>query len=75
MDLFDIIIIIGGIVVEIILLLRYKVLYKKLNKLNGTGRMADIETAHSHIKFVRLLLVFVPLMLVLSLTDMLKFFI
>lgn len=75
MDSFDVIIIIGGIVVEIILLLRYKVLYNKFKKLNGTGRISDIEATLSYIKFVRLLLVFVPLMLILSLTNILKFII
>jgi hypothetical protein len=75
MELIDIIIIIGGIVVEIILFLRYKVLHKKSKKLYGTGRMTDIEIVHYYIKFVRLLLVSVPLLLVLSLTDILKFII
>ncbi len=75
MDSLDVNIIVGGIVVEIILLLRYKVLYNKFKRLNGTGRISDIEVTLSYIKFVRVLLVFVPLMLVLSLTDMLKFII
>jgi hypothetical protein len=73
MDSFDVIIIIGGIVVEIILLLRYKVLHNKFKSLNGTGRIRDIEITLSYMKFVKLLLAFVPLLLVLSLTDILKF--
>ena len=75
MDLLDIIIIAGGIIVEIILYLRYKALYHKSKKLFGTGRMVDIEITSYYIKFVRVLLVSVPLLLVLSLTDILKFII
>jgi hypothetical protein len=75
MDLINVILIVVGTVVEITLLLKYKVLNGKLKKLNGTGRMRDIEITLHNKMVIRVLLVSIPVLLVIFLTDFLNYII